>query len=101
MIIDDVLRKNGVRDKVKLRLITPEPQPLTILGPDAGNLVIKLLGERGIEYRPSQKTVEIRRNSVKTESEEFEHDLVLAIPVHVAPAILKEAGCWINPAGYQ
>ena len=92
MIIDDVLRKNGVRDKVKLRLITPEPHPLTILGPDAGNTVIKLLEERGIEYNPSQKAVEIRHNSVKTESEEFKHDLVLAIPVHVAPSILKEAG---------
>lgn len=92
MIIDDVLRKNGVRDKVKLRLITPEPHPLTILGPDAGKMVTKLLEERGIEYNPSQKVVEIRRNSVVTESGEFEHDLVLAIPVHVAPSIVKEAG---------
>ncbi len=92
MIIDDVLRKNGVRDKVKLRMITPEPHPLTILGPEAGKMVTKLLEERAIEYKPSQKVVEIRRNSVVTESGEFEHDLALAIPVHVAPSILKEAG---------
>ena len=92
MIIDDVLRKNGVREKVKLRMITPEPHPLTILGPEAGKMVTKLLEERGIEYKPSQKVAEIRRNSVLTESGEFEHDLALAIPVHVAPSILKEAG---------
>lgn len=105
MIIDDVLRKNRVRDKVKLRLITPEPHPLTILGPDAGRLVTNLLGERGIEYEPAQKVVDIQRNAVVTEDKRFEHDFVFAIPVHVAPRILKEAGLtdqtgWIpvNPA---
>lgn len=92
MIVDSVLRKNGVRDKVKLRLITPEPQPLTILGPEAGKMVTNLLDERGIEYRPAQKVTEIQRNMTVTESARFDHDFVFAIPVHVAPEILKKSG---------
>jgi sulfide:quinone oxidoreductase len=105
MIIDDVLRKNGVREKVKLRLITPEAHPLTILGPEAGKIVTRLLEDRQIEYNPQQKVAEIQRNMVVTESAKFQHDLVLAIPVHVAPSVLKESGLidqtgWVpvNPA---
>ncbi len=93
MIIDDFLRKKGVRADFKLQIVTPEPQPLTILGPDAGKLVIKLLEERGIEYHPSHKVKEVRRNSVVTEDgKEIQHDLVLAVPIHTAPAVLKESG---------
>jgi len=99
MIIDDVLRKKGVRDKVKIQIVTPEPHPLTILGPDAGKAVVTLLEERGIEYHPAQKVIDIRRNSVATESKEVPHDLVLAIPTHVAPSILKESGL-LDPTGW-
>jgi sulfide:quinone oxidoreductase len=92
-IIDQVLRKNAVRDKVKLQIITPEPQPLGILGPDAGKIVTSLLASRGIAYHPSQHVKEIQRKSVVTEEgKEFEHDFVFAIPIHVASPMLKESG---------
>jgi sulfide:quinone oxidoreductase len=54
MIVDNVLRKRGVRGKVKMQIVTPEPHPLTILGPEAGKMVTSLLQERGIEYHPSE-----------------------------------------------
>jgi len=92
MIIDDFLRKRGVRDKVKLQVITPEPHPLTILGSEAGKVVTNLLEERGIEYHLSEKVKEIRPKSVFTEKSEFSHDLVFAVPVHVVPSVIKEAG---------
>lgn len=93
MIIDSVLRKNRNRDKVTLQIVTPEPHPLGILGPEAGRRVTELLADRGIEYHPSQRVKEIRQSSVVTEKgEEFRHDLVLAIPKHVAPSVLRESG---------
>jgi len=92
MIIDDVLRKRGVREKVRLQVVTPESHPLGLLGPEAGKKVTDLLTERGIEYHLGQKIREIRRKSVLTETAEIPHDLVLGIPVHVAPPILKESG---------
>jgi sulfide:quinone oxidoreductase len=93
MIIDDILRKRGVREKVRLQIVTPEPHPLTILGQDAGNRVIKLLDERSIEYHPSSKVREIRQKKILTEDgREFQSDLILAIPVNVSPPVLKEAG---------
>ena len=91
-IIDGVLRKRGVRTKVKLQIITPEAHPLTILGPDAGRKLTDMLKDRGIEYHPGEKVREIRKKSTFTETGEFPHDLVLAIPVHVVPQIVREAG---------
>ena len=92
LIIDDILRNRGVRKAVKLQLITPEPHPLTILGSEAGRKLTDLLTDRGIEYHPAEKVREIRRKSTLTESGEFPHDLVLAIPVHVVPQVLIDSG---------
>jgi len=92
MIIDAFLRKRGVRDNVKLQIITPEPHPLTILGAEAGKVVTNLLEEKTIEYHPSEKVKEIRPKSVLTEVAEFSHDLVFGVPVHVVPSVIREAG---------
>ena len=92
MIIDDVLRKNGVRDKVKLQIVTPEAHPLGILGPEAGKRVTTLLASREIAYYPSQKVIEIRQKSILTEEgKEIPHDAIFAVPIHVAPSVLKNS----------
>lgn len=93
MILDYVLRRNGVRGKVQLQLVTPEPHPLTILGPEAGKMVTALLQERAIKYYPGEKVREIRQKSIVTESgKEIPHDWVFAIPTHIAPSVLKDSG---------
>lgn len=92
MIIDDVLRKNGVRDKVKMQIVTPEAHPLGILGSEAGKRVTTLLASREIAYYPSQKVKEIRQKSILTEEgNEILHDAIFAIPIHVAPSVLKNS----------
>ena len=91
-IVDAVLRKRGVRKDVKLQMITPEPHPLTILGPEAGKNLTDLLRDREIEYHPGEKIREIRKSSTFTESGDYSHDLVLAVPVHVVPQILRDCG---------
>jgi len=93
MIIDDVLRKNGARDKVKMQIVTPEAHPLGILGSEAGKRVTTLLAGREIAYYPSQKVKEIRQKSILTEEgNEIPHDAIFAIPIHVAPSVLKDSG---------
>lgn len=92
MIIDDVLRKNGVRDKVRMQIVTPEAHPLGILGSEAGKRVTTLLASREIAYYPSQKVKEIRQTSILTEEgKEIPHDAIFAIPIHVAPSVLKNS----------
>lgn len=92
-LIDDLLRTRGVRGRVSIRMVTPEPHPLTILGAEAGRLVSNLLLERGIEYHPSERVKEIRSGVVLTESGgQFSQTLLLAVPTHVAPPVVRKAG---------
>ena len=93
MIIDDILRKRGVRENVRLQIVTPESHPLTLLGTEAGMMVTHLLEERGIEYHPSERVKEIRSRSVLTASgKEISHDLLFGVPTHVSPSVVREAG---------
>jgi sulfide:quinone oxidoreductase len=92
MLIDDILRKNGVRDKVKMQIVTPEAHPLGLLGPEAGKRITTLLESRKIGYYPLQKVKEIRPKSILTEEgNEILHDAIFAIPIHVAPSVLKDS----------
>ena len=92
-LMDDMLRRRGVRDKISMQMVTPEPFPIPGLPPEGGKPVRELLQQRGIDYHPSHQVKEIRRNGVLTEDEkEFPHDLVFAVPVHVAPEVLKRSG---------
>jgi len=93
MIIDDILRKKGVRENVRLQIVTPEPQPLTILGAEAGRMVTRLLEERGIKYHPSERVKEVRSRSVLTVGgKEVSHNLLFGVPTHVSPSVVREAG---------
>lgn len=56
-------------------------------------MVTRLLEERGIKYHPSEKVKEIRSKAVLSASgKEFSHDFVFAIPTHVSPSVVREAG---------
>ena len=92
-LMDEILRKRGVRDKIGMQMVTPEPFPIPALPPEAGQPVRELLRQRGIDYHPSHQVKEIRRSSITTEDEkEFPHDRVFAVPVHLAPEVLKLSG---------
>jgi sulfide:quinone oxidoreductase len=90
MIIDGILRKKGVRENVRLQVVTPEPHPLTLLGPEAGRMVMRLLEERGIDYYPSETVREVRSKSILTVGgKEIAHNFLFGVPTHVAPAVVR------------
>jgi sulfide:quinone oxidoreductase len=75
-----------------MQIVTPEAHPLGILGSEAGKKVTALLASREIAYYPSQKVKEIRQKSILTEEgKEILHDAIFAIPIHVAPSVLKDS----------
>lgn len=55
MLIADLFRKRGLRDKVEMHLFTPEPQPMGVAGPELGNAVKGMLEERGVAFHPLHK----------------------------------------------
>lgn len=93
-MLHDYLTRRGVRDATTIHLITPMPKPIPI-SDDVSDAVIRLLDERGIQHRhstwvshldPDQKVAHLRDGTP------LPFDLLLAVPVHVAPAVVVNSG---------
>ncbi len=89
MMIDDALREHGAA--ARITVTTPEPRPMPILPPEAGERVIALLAERGIEFVPQTKIVGAEPGVARFEDgTERRFDVLIAVPPHRAPAFLAE-----------
>lgn len=94
MLMDEMLRKRGVRERVDLEIFTPEPQPLPIAGPAVGAQVRSLLSERGIGFNPGSKPKEIdsQGKSVTFENgTKASYDLLAGVPPHVVPKVIGDS----------
>jgi len=54
-LIDSVLRRRGVRDRVDVVVHAAEPAPMGVAGPHVSAAVTRLLAARGISYRPGHQ----------------------------------------------
>ncbi len=102
MLIADFFRKRGLRDKVDLHLFTPEPQPMPVAGPELGNAVKEMLESKGIAFHPLHKLTAINppaRELSFEGKEPVRYDLLVAIPPHRGPRLVREAGL-ANEAGW-
>ena len=95
MLIADFFQRRGLRDKVDLHLFTPEPLPMPVAGPELGNAVRKMVEDRGITFHPLQKLTEVNpaTRTISFEGKEsFAYDLLIAVPPHRSPLVVREAG---------
>jgi sulfide:quinone oxidoreductase len=93
MLIDDILRKRGVRKDVRLIVTTPEPQPMPVAGKAIGDQVKAMLADRGIEYLPNHKPKTIDKKKITYENGfELEYDVLGTVPPHRAPRVVRDAG---------
>jgi sulfide:quinone oxidoreductase len=53
LLLDDELRRRGLREASQIDLYTPEPQPMPVAGPVMGTAVVRLLETKGIRFHPS------------------------------------------------
>ena len=94
MLMDQHLRDKGVRGQSTITFVTPMPSPLPI-SPEAGGAILARFAELGIEARCATKTTHIdpvaKRMHFAT-GETLDFDLLLAVPVHVAPAVVLASG---------
>jgi sulfide:quinone oxidoreductase len=91
-LIDAFLRKQNKREKISIRIFTPEPQPLALLGKTVGDKMKYFLEERDIEYHPNTKLNQIKEKSAVFDSGEFQSELTLLVPPHVVPSVIKSSG---------
>jgi sulfide:quinone oxidoreductase len=95
MLMDDYLRNKGLRDKSDIQIFTPEPQPMPIAGPEVGNTVVSMLNEKGIGFHSNTKVSLIDGSSkqiVFENGSREKYDLLIAIPPHTTPKVIRESG---------
>jgi sulfide:quinone oxidoreductase len=102
MLIANYLRKRGLSAKSELHLFTPEPQPMPVAGPQLGDAVKQMLQSKGIGFHPLRalSAVDTQSRTLRfQQGEDFAYDLLVAIPPHRPPAVLRDTGL-ANPAGW-
>ena len=94
MLIDDYLRSKGLRDKTDIQIFTPEPLPMSIAGPEVGNQVVSMLNDKGIGFHSNIKvsTIDgISKEVVFEDGSREKYDLLIAIPPHTSPSVIRES----------
>lgn len=95
LLVDAMLRRRGVRSQVRIGLATPESHPLPVAPPEYGSQLARLLEQKGIQYHPNHVPLSIEEkgrivhfNNGAT----LPFDVLLGVPPHRAPAIVRQAG---------
>jgi sulfide:quinone oxidoreductase len=102
MLLADFFRRRGRRGTVDVHLFTPEPQPLPVAGPVLGEAVQQMLAQRRIGFHPSHKLTAVNpdtRELLFDAKPPVKYDLLVAIPPHRPPALVREAGL-ANDSGW-
>mgnify|MGYP000227015504 CR=1 FL=1 len=102
MLIDALLRERGLRKGSEIHVFTPEPMPLGVAGPEASGQLLATLGKRGITVHRGQTISRIDpdgRQALFQSGESIEYDLMVTVPVHRSPEMVREAGL-TNESGW-
>jgi sulfide:quinone oxidoreductase len=102
MLIADYFRKRRLSAQVQVHLFTPEPQPMPVAGPQLGEAVRGMLQAKGIDFHPLHKLTSVEpgaRQLTFDNGQQFNYDLLVAVPPHRAPKVVIDAGL-TNQAGW-
>lgn len=90
----DALRRRGLGDRSSVAVYTPEPFPMPTAGQAVGQALAGMLSSRGIDFHPGQ-TVEgidpTARELRLASGERVSYDLLLGVPPHRLPDVLKSS----------
>jgi sulfide:quinone oxidoreductase len=102
MLIEDALRRRGIRDRCEVRVFTPEPQPMLVAGLDMGVSVAGMMAAKNIGYYPNLPLAHIEaaeKTLVFQNGKREAFDFLAAVPPHRPPPVIKESPL-ANEAGW-
>ncbi len=94
LLLDELLRANGVRDDVRIQVVIPFGKPVPP-SPATSEAILAQFAERGIEFVPDRRVAALdpaTREAVLDDGTRLPFDLFLGIPVHRAPAVVVASG---------
>ncbi len=95
MLIESALRRRGARQATQIDLYAAEPGPMGVAGKDVSAAVRQMVEAKGVRYHPEHQVTNVdgparRLSFANGASAEF--DLLVYVPPHRAPAVVRESG---------
>ena len=93
LLIDSMLRKLGKRDSIQIDFYSPAPITLPAAGPEVSKQILELINSEKIVFHESCKIKSVEdKKMIFENNQEADFDLLLAVPPHIAPKVIYEAG---------
>jgi len=95
MLIEYALRRRGVRGRAQIDIYAAEPAPMGVTGPHVSAAVRQIVEQKGIAYHPEYQVVTVdaaARRLAFANGSQAEFDLLVYVPPHRAPAVVRAAG---------
>jgi sulfide:quinone oxidoreductase len=92
-LLDDYLRKRGIRNKVKVTFVTPYPRPYP--AEPMSKVVTPLFEERGIEVTTFFNVDSVdpaKREMYSLEGDSISYDLLIMVPPHRGANVVRNSG---------
>ena len=105
LIVDEILRRRGVRERVDVSIATFQAMALPVGGPDASRYVAGQLEERGIELLAEKEVVTVdaeNRTVGFADGTTTAYDVLLGVPAASPPPVISASALagprgWIEP----
>ena len=95
MLIEASLRRRGLREGTQVDVYTPETLPMPVAGKALGEAIKAMVEGKGIGFHPQHKlaAVDAERGELAFEGgATAAYDLLVVVPPHRCPAVVREAG---------
>lgn len=95
LLVRDLAQERGIDESVEVTVVTPEPSPLAVAGPAIGEQLTRLLEARGVSVRTGEQLSSVdsrHREAVFASGSRELFDLLIVVPPHRAPALVRDAG---------
>jgi sulfide:quinone oxidoreductase len=98
LLMEDQLVERGLRDVSQVSLVMPMGVPIPP-SPAASQALLVAFAERGIDWHPGRLVRALdpdRSVALLDDGSELPYDLFLGVPVHRAPAVVRESGLTVD-----
>ena len=94
MLLHQAFARRGLEGKARIAIYTAEGAPMATAGPEMGQYIKGELAQRGIGFYPQKTTARVdgaAQRVVFEDDSEARYDLLIAVPPHEAPQVLRDA----------
>jgi sulfide:quinone oxidoreductase len=95
MLLEHYFHTRRLRQSVEIDLYTPESQPIAVAGSEHSEAVLDLLAHKGIGFHPRKllDSVDHEQRELRfRDGETAAFQLLIAVPEHYGPAVVRESG---------